>query len=233
MVCKRNENFTSSYRFINHNFSTALFYLSIFAAFRNFLQNIDKMENNTFVAKDLTANPGPLGLTGFGLSTMLLNLHNAGLFGMDTMILAMGLIMGGAIQILVGIMEWRKNNMFGTMAFASYGAFWISLIFLLVLPKMGLGEAPTSAAMGFYLSVWGVFSLGLFIATLKMNKAMMFLFGTVVVLFALLAIANFTGSHLVHTIAGIEGIVCGGTALYIAMAQLYIDVYKRPVLPLA
>ena len=191
------------------------------------------MENNTFVAKDLTANPGPLGLTGFGLSTILLNLHNAGFFGMDTMILAMGLIMGGAIQIIVGIMEWKKNNLFGTMAFSSYGAFWISLIFLLVLPKMGLGTPPTPEAMGFYLAVWGLFSFGLFVATLKMNKAMMFLFGTVVVLFALLSIANFTGSHFIHTLAGIEGIVCGSTALYIALAQLYIDVFQRPVLPLA
>ncbi len=191
------------------------------------------MENNTFVAKDLTANPGPLGLTGFGLSTMLLNLHNAGLFGMDTMILAMGLIMGGVIQLIVGAMEWRKNNLFGTMAFSSYGAFWISLVFLLLLPKLGLGEAPSSHAMGYYLAVWGIFSLGLFVATLKMNKAMMWLFGTVVVLFALLALANFTGSHLIHTIAGIEGIICGASALYIALAQLYEEVYQRPLLPLA
>ena len=191
------------------------------------------MENNAFIAKDLTANPGPLGLTGFAMSTILLNLHNAGLFGMDTMILAMGLVMGGAIQIIVGIMEWKKNNLFGTMAFSSYGAFWISLIFLLVLPKIGMGEAPSATAMGYYLSVWGIFSFGLFIATLKMNKAMVFLFGTVVVLFALLAIANFTGSQFIHKLAGFEGIICGGTALYIALAQLYIDVYKRPVLPLA
>ena len=190
------------------------------------------MENNTFVAKDLTANPGPLGLTGFGLATLLLNLHNAGLFGLDTMILAMGLIMGGVVQIIVGVMEWQKNNLFGTMAFTSYGAFWISLVFLLVLPEMGLGKASTPTAMGYYLSVWGIFSLGLFVATLKMNKAMILLFGTVVLLFALLAIANFTGSHLIHTIAGIEGVICGSIALYIALAQLYQDVYKKSLLPL-
>lgn len=191
------------------------------------------MEHTTFISKDSTANPGPLGLTGFGLSTILLNLHNAGLFEMDTMILAMGFIMGGVIQIIVGVMEWKKNNLFGTMAFSSYGAFWISLVFLLIFPKMGLGTASTPVAMGYYLSVWGIFSLGLFVATLKFNKALMVLFGSVVVLFALLAIANFTGSHLVHTIAGIEGIICGSIALYIAMAQLFIETYKRPILPLA
>jgi uncharacterized protein len=190
------------------------------------------METNTFVLKETTANPAPLGLTGFGLSTILLNLHNAGLFGLDTMILAMGLMMGGLIQIIVGVMEWKKNNLFGTMAFSSYGAFWISLVLLLIMPKMGLGEAATPVAMGYYLSVWGIFSFGLFVATLKINRALIILFGSVVVLFALLAIANFTGSHLVHTLAGIEGVFCGGTALYIAIATLFADVYKKPLLPL-
>lgn len=191
------------------------------------------MENSTIVVKDLTTNPGPLGLTGFGLTTMLLNSHNAGLFGLDTMIMGMGIMVGGLLQILVGMLEWKKNNMFGMMAFSSYGAFWISLVFIWILPKMGLGEAPSSTAMGYYLAVWGIFSFGLFVATLKMNKAMMWLFGTVVALFALLALANFTGSHLIHTIAGIEGVICGASALYIALAQLYIDVYKKPLLPLA
>lgn len=206
--------------------------LSIFAAIFKILST-KKMENSTFISKDVTANPGPLGLTGFGLSTILLNLHNAGLFGLDTMILAMGLIMGGIVQIIVGVMEWKKNNLFGTMAFTSYGAFWISLVFLLVLPKMGLGAASSPIAMGYYLSVWGIFSFGLFIATLKINKALMVLFASVVILFALLAIANFTGNHMVHTIAGIEGIICGSIALYIAMAQLYLETHKRPILPLA
>lgn len=191
------------------------------------------MDNNTFVAKDVTANPGPLGLTGFGLSTVLLNLHNAGLFELDTMILAMGLIMGGVIQIMVGIMEWKKNNLFGTMAFSSYGAFWISLVILLILPKMGLGTAPSATAMGYYLSVWGIFSFGLFIATMKLNRSLVILFGSVVLLFALLAIANFTGSHLIHTLAGIEGVFCGGFAMYIAMAELYMVTHKKAVLPMA
>jgi hypothetical protein len=191
------------------------------------------MENlNTFISKDNTANPGPLGLCGFALATILLNLHNAGLFGLDTAILALGLIFGGMVQLLVGLMEWRKNNMFGMIAFTSYGAFWITLVFLIVLPLKGLGVAPTAVAMGYFLTIWGIFSLGLFIATLKMNKSMMVLFGSVVLLFGLLALADFTGSHTIKTIAGIEGIICGSIALYIAMAQLYIDVYKKPILPL-
>ena len=190
------------------------------------------MENNSISIKDFTANPAPLGLTGFGLSTMLLNLHNAGLFGMDTMILAMGIMMGGFIQIIVGVMEWKKGNLFGTMAFASYGAFWLSLVLLMILPKLGFGEAPSKTAMGFYLTVWGIFSLGMFIGTFKLNKALVWLFGSVVVLFALLAASNFAGSHTIHTLAGIEGIFCGTLALYIAIAHLLEDLYKKAILPL-
>ncbi len=190
------------------------------------------MEQNVFIAKDVTTNPAPLGLVGFGLTTMLLNLHNAGLFGLDTMIMGMGIMMGGLIQILVGMLEWKKNNMFGMMAFSSYGAFWISLVFIWIFPKMGLGESPSPIAMGYYLSVWGIFTFGLWIATLKMTKTMIWLFGTVVVLFALLAIANFTGSHLIHTIAGIEGVICGASALYIAIGTLLVDVYGKQILPM-
>lgn len=189
------------------------------------------MESKTFIARDLTANPGPLGLCGFGLATVLLNLHNAGLFELDTMILSMGIMMGGLVQMMAGIMEWRKNNLFGMMAFTSYGAFWISLVILLVFPKMGLGTAPSTTAMGYYLAMWGIFSFGLFVATLKISKALAVLFASVVALFMLLALANFTGSHMIHTIAGIEGIFCGGLAIYIAMAELYIEIYKKPLLP--
>jgi len=191
------------------------------------------MENTqSIIQKDNTANPGPLGLCGFGLTTILLNLHNAGLFGMDTMILAMGIFMGGITQVLVGTMEWKKNNIFGTMAFTSYGIFWLTLVLLMILPKMGLGTAPTPVAMGYFLVVWGILSLGFFVVTLKLGRAMMILFGSVVILFALLAIANFTGNHMVHTIAGIEGVICGSIAIYIAMAQLFETVYERQILPL-
>ncbi|MRT93544.1 GPR1/FUN34/YaaH family transporter [Ancylomarina sp. 16SWW S1-10-2] len=191
------------------------------------------MENTQLIIqKDTTANPGPLGLCGFGLTTILLNLHNAGLFGLDTMILAMGIFFGGITQVIVGSMEWKKNNIFGTMAFTSYGIFWLTLVFLLILPKMGLGTAPTPIAMGYFLSVWGILSLGFFVATLKLGRALAILFATVVILFALLAIANFTGNHMIHTIAGIEGVICGSIAVYIAMAQLFETVYGRQILPL-
>lgn len=187
---------------------------------------------NVLELKDTSTNPSPLGLIGFGLTTILLNLHNIGLFGMDTMILSMGIFMGGILQIMVGMLEWKKNNMFGLIAFSSYGAFWLSLVFLMIAPKMGLGTAPTPVAMGYYLTVWGVFSLFLFVLTLKMTTAMKLVFGTLVLLFALLAIADFSGNHLIKVVAGIDGVICGTLALYTAMAQLYKEVLGKEVLPM-
>ncbi len=101
----------------------------------------------------------------------------------------------------------------------------------MILPKMGLGSTPSSTAMGYYLLVWGIFSFFLFIVTLKMNKAMQLVFGTLVLLFALLAIADFTGSSTLKTIAGVEGVICGIIAIYTSMAQLYEDAFGRVVLP--
>src|SRR5512143_834245 len=88
--------------------------------------------------KDQTGNPAPLGLCCFGLTTVLLNMHNAGWFPIDSMIIAMGIFYGGTAQVIAGVMEWRKNNTFATTAFISFGFFWIALCGILIFPKMGL-----------------------------------------------------------------------------------------------
>ena len=126
----------------------------------------------TAAVKDATANPAPLGLMGFGMTTVLLNLHNADFYPLGTMILAMGIFYGGLAQVLAGIMEWRKNNTFAATAFTSYGLFWLSLVGLLVLPSLGWGDAPGSAAMAAYLFMWGLFTLVMFFGTLKLNGAL-------------------------------------------------------------
>ncbi|MEI8204989.1 MAG: acetate uptake transporter [Bacteroidota bacterium] len=189
-------------------------------------------QTNTIKIIDTTANPAPLGLAAFALTTILLNLHNAGFYGMDAMIMSMGIFYGGLAQLFVGYMEWKKGNTFGTIAFSSYGAFWLSLVCLMILPKMGIAEAPAKIAMAYYLGVWGLFSLFLFIGTLKLNRALQVVFGTLVILFALLAIANATESHEIHIIAGYEGIICGLSALYAAMAQVLNEIYGRTIMPL-
>src|ERR1700730_17364190 len=114
------------------------------------------MEQSTIAIKDTTANPAPLGLLAFGATTVLLNLHNAGFFEMNSMILAMGIFYGGIAQVIAGIIEAKKNNTFGLTAFTSYGLFWLSLVALIVLPKSGWMTAPSEAAMIAYLIVWGL-----------------------------------------------------------------------------
>src|SRR5262245_43149205 len=138
--------------------------------------------------KDVTANPAPLGLLAFGMTTVLLNLHNAGFFELNSMILAMGLCYGGLAQVIAGIMEWKKGNTFATTAFISYGFFWLSLVALLLLPATGAAKAPDATAMTAYLAMWGLFTAGLFVGTLKINRALQVVFATLVVLFFLLAI---------------------------------------------
>ena len=191
------------------------------------------MTTETMLTKsqDTTSNPAPLGLMGFGMTTVLLNLHNAGVFELGSMILAMGIFYGGVAQIIAGIMEWKKGNTFGTTAFTSYGLFWLTLVGLLVMPKLGWAAAPANSAMVAYLVMWGIFTAFLFVGTLKLTKALQVVFATLTVLFFLLAIGDYTGSATVKHIAGYEGIVCGASAIYAALAQVLNEVYDRTVLP--
>jgi len=181
---------------------------------------------------DTTSNPAPLGLLGFGMTTILLNIHNAGFLPLDAMILAMGIFYGGLAQVIAGIMEWKKNNTFGTTAFTSYGLFWLTLVALIALPKMGIGSAPTPQAMGCYLFVWGLLTAFLFIGTFKMNRVLQFVFGSLTLLFFLLATSDFTGNATIKTIAGYEGILCGAAAFYAALAQVLNEVYGKVIFPL-
>ncbi len=188
--------------------------------------------NEPMIIKDTTANPAPLGLLGFGMTTILLNLHNAGLFGMNTMILAMGIFVGGMAQVIVGIMEWKKNNTFGTTAFTSYGFFWMTLVALILMPKLGMGEASDPFSMGCFLTVWGIYSTFMFVGTFKLNKALQVVFGSLIILFFALALGDFTGNAAIKQFAGIEGIFCGASALYTAMAQVLNELYGRVVMPI-
>ncbi|MGA2918366.1 acetate uptake transporter [Methanoregula sp.] len=181
---------------------------------------------------DLTANPAPLGLTAFGITTVLLNLHNAGFFELGSMILAMGIFYGGLAQIVAGIMEWKKNNTFGMTAFLSYGFFWLSLVALIMLPKMGLADATSKDAMAAYLLMWGLFTAVMFIGTLRANRALQFVFGSLTILFILLALGEATGNGTVTMIAGYEGLLCGFSAIYAGLAQVLNEMYKWTVAPL-
>lgn len=183
------------------------------------------------VAKNEIANPAPLGLMGFGMTTVLLNLHNVGLFGLGSMVLAMGIFYGGLAQIFAGLLEFKKGNTFGTTAFCSYGLFWLSLVGLLVMPNILGINPPDKTAMSSYLFMWGLFTFMMFFSTLKMNRALQTVFITLTILFWLLALGEETEIELITKIAGIEGIICGFSAIYLAIAEITNETYGRDILP--
>lgn len=192
------------------------------------------MNGEEIKIKDTTSNPAPLGLMGFGMTTILLNLHNAGFFDLNSMIIGMGIFMGGLAQIIAGIQEWKKNNTFGATAFSAYGLFWLALVALWLLPSInGLYvNAPNKVAVGFFLLFWGLFTTGMFIGTLKLNRALQFVFASLAILFFLLALGDFTGSKVITTIAGFEGILCGLSAFYTCLGLVINEVHGKKIFPL-
>lgn len=193
-----------------------------------------------------TANPAPLGLLGFGITTVLLNfVHNARLGQVDGMILAMGLAYGGVAQIIAGIMEYKKGNTFSMIAFTSYGLFWWSYVVLNTLPKyyffVPAIQEPSNEAMAAYFFMWGLFTLGMFFGTLKANRALQFVFVSLAILFflltaksALLAYTSLTSAdlELFTRIIGFEGVICGLSAVYLALAEVLNEAHGKTVLPI-
>ena len=182
---------------------------------------------------DNLANPAPLGLMGFGMTTVLLNIHNAGLFPVSAVILAMGIFYGGITQMIAGCMEFKKGNTFGTTAFTSYGAFWLTLVFLIYFN--GNFDIPKNQEgfMACYLFMWGLFTFFMWIGTWKANRGLQVVFLSLTILFWMLAARDalgWTGTWAVAT--GYEGIFCGLSAIYCAMAQVINENFKRVVLPL-
>ncbi|MGB9980647.1 acetate uptake transporter [Methanobacterium sp.] len=201
---------------------------------------VKETEDRSVVLKDMTANPAPLGLLGFGLTTILLNFHNAGFYPLSSMIVAMGFAYGGIAQIIASLMEYKKGNTFGTVAFGSYGLFWWSLVILLILPNItflntagnSALKAADPASLGAYFFIWGLFTLVMFFGTLKGHRMLQVVFISLAILFFLLTAAELTGSDLLTIIAGYEGIFTGASAMYIGLAEVINEVYDRRVLPI-
>jgi uncharacterized protein len=196
-------------------------------------ESVQHLNESVTQIKDTTGNPAPLGLLGFGMTTVLLNVHNAGFYELNSMVLAMGFCYGGLAQIIAGIMEWRKNNTFAATAFVSYGLFWLSLVTMIILTKLGWGAASNETAMAAYLAMWGLFTAVMFVGTLLLNRALQVVFGTLAILFFLLAIGDFTGASAgFKHFTGYEGIFCGFSAMYAGLAQVLNELFGKTVLPL-
>lgn len=189
------------------------------------------MNQSSHESESTTANPAPPGLLAVGMTVILLNMQNIGLFDLNTMLLSMSIFCGGIAQIIIGIMEWKRENTFGTTAFLGYGFFWLSLPGLLLLQEINPTIAPGSLAMASYFSIWGIFTVIIFIASLRLNRAMQFIFASLILLFFLSAIGDVTGSTIIRQIAGSIGIICGLSAIYTGAAELLNDVYGKIVVP--
>jgi hypothetical protein len=208
------------------------------------------------------ANPAPLGLLGFGMTTVLLNfVHNARLGPIDGMILGIGIFYGGIAQIIAGILEYKKGNTFGTVAFTSYGLFWLSFValnwlgvanvaskgiwpFSMYAPALEAYSTPwlvSQEAFMAYFLMWGLFTLLMFFGTLKKNRAIQFVFMSLAILFFLLAgksaILAYTPTvaadlEMFTRVIGIEGIICGLSAFYLAIAEVLNEEHGKTVLPI-
>jgi uncharacterized protein len=175
------------------------------------------------------ANPAPLGLIGFASTTWLLSLVNAGLFGADSLpvVLGMALAFGGAAQVLAGLMSYVRGNTFATVAFVSYGSFWLS--FVAYVHEFGAGAPP--AFVGWYLLVWGVFTLYMWIASFRHSTALQLVFLTLWITFFLLAAGDLFGMSVLHKAGGYLGLLCAGLAAYLSAAEIINADYGRTVLP--
>jgi hypothetical protein len=195
------------------------------------MEHLEEKNRNNLFLNDNTANPAPLGLCAFGMTTILLSVHNAGFTALSSPILAMAIFYGGIAQVIVGIMEWKKNNSFGMLTFGSFGFFWISFAAILMLPALGLAKGPQPVELAVFLVMWGIFALGLFICTLKMHRLLQVTLAAVVLLVVLLVAAQLTGSSLILNAGGVVGIIAGALALYMGMGQVINEIYGRRVLP--
>ena len=188
------------------------------------------MVDNESSSANKIANPAGLGLLAFGMTTVLLSLHNLGLFGLESSILSMGIFYGGLAQIVAGVFEFKKGNTFGATAFTSYGFFWLT--FVAINSGLMPGAVPEPASLGAYFAIWGVLTLFLFFGTLKATRALQIVFLTLFILFFLVAIKDASEINDIKYIAGVVGVLCGGTAMYTAFGEVLNEQFKRTILPL-
>src|SRR5271157_2130593 len=184
--------------------------------------------------KSVFANPAPLGVIAFGLTTVILSLINAGVLpkGGEPVVLPLAFAFGGLIQMIAGMMEFRTGNTFGTTAFLSYGAFWWWFALLVLLGGHGvLDLTQAGSTIAVTLIGWGVFTLYMWIATFRLTKALWWVFLTLWITFFLLGFGDLLGAHGVAQAGGWAGLVCGLLAMYTSFALVTNSTFGKTVLP--
>lgn len=186
-------------------------------------------------SKIVFANPAPLGLVGFGLTTIMLSLINAGVLPKagEQVVIPLALAYGGLIQLIAGILEFRTGNTFGTVAFLSYGAFWWWFGLLILLGGHGvLDLSHAGSTIAVTLIAWGVFTLCMWVATFRLSKALWLVFLTLWITFFLLGFGDLLGMPGLSHAGGWLGLVCGMLAMYTSFALVTNATYGRAVLPI-
>lgn len=179
------------------------------------------------------ANPAPLGLAGFGMTTVLLSVVNAALLPISAgnAVIPLAFAYGGAAQIIAGILEYRNGNTFGTVAFISYGTFWWWYALLLWTLNAGWLKSPGDAALGITLLLWGIFTLYMWVSTFRLNVALWLVFLTLWITYGLLAAGSLGGGVMCQHLGGWVGLACGILALYTSFAEVTNDTFGRRVIP--
>jgi hypothetical protein len=179
------------------------------------------------------ADPGPLGLAGFALTTFVLSMFNADLVGRsgEPVVLGLALAYGGIAQLLAGMWEFRTGNTFGAVAFSSFGAFWISYWLLVTFGVSDLSPAHAGADIGLYLWAWGIFTSYMFIASLRTTAAVALVFLLLATTYILLGIGNSGGDDTIVKWGGYIGLATAIAAWYASFAAVTNSTFGRTILP--
>ena len=178
------------------------------------------------------ADPAPLGLAAFALTTFVLSFVNTGLFKVEPVVFGLALAYGGIGQFAAGMWEFAKGNTFGATAFASYGAFWVSFWWLTGHTDLtGSPEGDVTNTIGLYLLAWGIFTAYMTIAATRVSGAVLAVFVLLTITFFLLAIGDFATSEAITKTGGWFGIATALAAWYASLAGVTAFTHKRPVFP--
>jgi len=179
------------------------------------------------------ADPGPLGLAGFALTTFVLSMFNSGLVSKagEPVVLGLALAYGGIAQFAAGMWEFRTGNTFGAVAFTSYGAFWVSFWALITFFAADIPPEHAAAAIGLFLIAWGIFTAYMFVASLRTTVAISLVFLLLAITFFLLGIGNANESEGLIEVGGWAGILTAAAAWYASFAAVLNSTFGRTVLP--
>lgn len=194
---------------------------------------LDTATAQAVVETGATADPGPLGLAGFAMTTFVLSCFNAGLISaeLEPVVLPLALFYGGFAQLLAGMWEFRKNNTFGATAFTSYGAFWLAFAAYVEFVAPGLPEADAYKATGLFLLAWTIFTAYMTVAAMRTNGAVLAVFVTLTLTFLILTIGELLGSSGISTFGGWVGLLTAACAWYASFAVVTNTTWKQTVLP--